>query len=601
MKVHSIFNRTTLRYTFVIIALALASIAGVYSINQNSHADAVKATDFQDGNIISDYVFYNKDSMNVQQIQSFLDGLIPTCLTWNNTTFVDGSGTRVGPPFVCLNNYYENPSTGETSFEKGGGAFAGGISAAQIIYNAAQTYGINPQVLLVMIKKESLGPLTSDNWPTKYQYKYAMGYACPDSGANNSANCDAAQGGFYKQVNLAAWQFKYYKDHPNDYRYALGWNSIQYSPDTTCGTKQVYIENIATLSLYIYTPYVPNAASLANYPGTATCGSYGNRNFFMFFSEWFGSTQKDIFSNMDVGRKLVAKSTVSKINPITGSAVPGQTISSGQVVKYTSKAYTLADNKLCLRTESNTSTGEMMCVLYDDLQEGPSFSTIPSVTLIATEDTSKIDPIDNSALADQTISKGQIVEYTSQATTRLDNKTCLRTKANTSSGLIACVPSEKLSEVPSFSSISSPRFLVAKNTVQKIDPYSETPIADQTIYKGMLVEYSSHINTFLSGQECLRTVSNTLTNWNMCVPSSNLKEYVNPNFTSMDVPRALKTSKATIKIDPITGEQVENLPADLRIDFSQKTYFNGNLCLRTATDTSLNKQTCVLYSNLVEL
>ena len=60
------------------------------------------------------------------------------------------------PPYVCINNYHENPSTGETSFEKGGGAFEGGISAAQIIYNAAQKYGINPQVLLVLLKKESL-------------------------------------------------------------------------------------------------------------------------------------------------------------------------------------------------------------------------------------------------------------------------------------------------------------------------------------------------------------------------------------------------------------------------------------------------------------
>ena len=38
-----------------------------------------------------------------------------------------------------------------------------------------------------------------------------------------------------------AWQFKYYKDHSNDYRYALGWNDIRYSPNVACGTKRVYI------------------------------------------------------------------------------------------------------------------------------------------------------------------------------------------------------------------------------------------------------------------------------------------------------------------------------------------------------------------------
>lgn len=136
-----------------------------------------------------------------------------------------------------------------------------------------------------MLKKESLGPLTADSWPVKSQYKYSMGYACPDSGTGYSANCDASKAGFYKQMMLSAWQLNYYKEHPNDYRYHLGWNDIQYSTDPGCGTKSVNIENIATLSLYIYTPYTPNNASLANYPGTASCGSYGNRNFFAFFKE----------------------------------------------------------------------------------------------------------------------------------------------------------------------------------------------------------------------------------------------------------------------------------------------------------------------------
>ena len=53
----------------------------------------------------------------------------------------------------------------------------------------------------------------------------------------------------------------------------------------------MYLENIATTSLYIYTPYTPNDAALRAYPGTGDgCSSYGNRNFYMFFREWFGDT-----------------------------------------------------------------------------------------------------------------------------------------------------------------------------------------------------------------------------------------------------------------------------------------------------------------------
>lgn len=263
-------------------------------------ASAVSASDFQPGRIIDDEVFYNKDALGgVNEIQGFINSHTPSCDTWGTGPSGYGNLTRAqyaqqimgwsGPPYVCLQNYYENPSTGETSFEKGGGAFTGGISAAQIIYNAAQQYGINPQVLLVTLRKESLN-LFSDSWPMKSQYKYAMGYACPDSGPNYSAACVESKSGLYKQVTLAAWQFRYYYDHMGSYNFAPGrWNTIQYSPDPACGTREVYINNYATASLYIYTPYTPNNAALNAYPGTASCGAYGNRNFWFMWQEWFGS------------------------------------------------------------------------------------------------------------------------------------------------------------------------------------------------------------------------------------------------------------------------------------------------------------------------
>ena len=250
---------------------------------------------FRPGNIISDEVFYNKNSMSVREIQTFLDNQTPECDTWGNGTvygmkrkdYAANHGWGAGP-YVCLQNYHENPNTGETSFEKGGGAFRGGLSSAQIIWDAAQKYGINPQVLLVILKKEQ-GSLFSDDWPFKSQYKYSMGYACPDSGPNYSANCVSTYGGFYNQINMSAWQLKRYKDHINEYQYRPGrTNYIQYSTQPNCGGKNVYIENVATASLYIYTPYTPNEGSLKNYPGEAQCGSYGNRNFYFFFKEWFG-------------------------------------------------------------------------------------------------------------------------------------------------------------------------------------------------------------------------------------------------------------------------------------------------------------------------
>jgi len=271
---------------------------------------AIKATDFKAGRIIDDNVFYNSSTMTVQQIQDFMDKTLPACDMWGTKKIGYGyyiKGKAVDPnitraayakkmrteggdsryhdaPYVCINKYYENPKTHENNFSTGGVAKDGMISAAQIIYDAAKEFNINPQVLLVMLKKESYA--WGDDWPTKNEYNTVMGYACPDHAA-----CNTKYYGFYNQVNMAAWQLDYYKKHIYSYNYRpFAQNKIYYSPSTSCGSKQVYIENYATASLYIYTPYTPNTAALANYPGTATCGSYGNRNFFMYFSEWFGNT-----------------------------------------------------------------------------------------------------------------------------------------------------------------------------------------------------------------------------------------------------------------------------------------------------------------------
>lgn len=47
-----------------------------------ARVNAASITDFTAGNIIDDSIFYNKDSMNVTQIQAFLDSLIPNCDVW---------------------------------------------------------------------------------------------------------------------------------------------------------------------------------------------------------------------------------------------------------------------------------------------------------------------------------------------------------------------------------------------------------------------------------------------------------------------------------------------------------------------------------------
>jgi len=166
------------------------------------------------------------------------------------------------------------------------GINSGSRSAAQIIHDVAAACGINPQVLIVLLQKEQ--SLVTDDWPWKIQYNNATGFACPDT-----APCDPNYAGFFYQVYYAARQFKVYKAYPNDYNYrAKRNNTIYWHPDLSrCGSSTVYIENQATAALYIYTPYRPNSAALKNLYGTGdSCSSYGNRNFWRMFNEWFGSS-----------------------------------------------------------------------------------------------------------------------------------------------------------------------------------------------------------------------------------------------------------------------------------------------------------------------
>jgi hypothetical protein len=51
------------------------------------------------------------------------------------------------------------------------------------------------------------------------------------------------------------------------------------------------IKNKATARLYVYTPYTPNKAALTNLYGLGdSCSTYGNRNFWRIFNDWFGSS-----------------------------------------------------------------------------------------------------------------------------------------------------------------------------------------------------------------------------------------------------------------------------------------------------------------------
>ncbi len=125
----------------------------------------------------------------------------------------------------------------------------------------------------------------------------------------------------YNQVYNSARRFKIYAANSNSYNYKAGrWNTVLYNPDRTCGSSSVFIENQATAGLYTYTPYQPNAAALAaGYGSAPPCGAYGNRNFWLYFTDWFGSTQSP------GGTAILARASAPgfDLGPATSSVICG--------------------------------------------------------------------------------------------------------------------------------------------------------------------------------------------------------------------------------------------------------------------------------------
>ncbi|MCU1419773.1 MAG: hypothetical protein JWR57_942 [Mycetocola sp.] len=254
----------TRRLAAIVIGLVLAFIASAI-VDAPKSAQAASASNFDPGLIISDALFYDSDAMSEAEIQAFLVEKGSALVS-----FRGGVGSR--PRLV-------SDATGNVRCEP----FEGGsnLAASTIIYRAQASCGISAKVILVTLQKEQ--GLILKSTASTAALDRAMGYACPDT-----APCAPTTLGFGNQVYMGTLQLNTYK--ASKFSIQPGVRSIQYHPNTACGASSVNIRNYATAALYAYTPYQPNASALANLYGAGdSCGSYGNRNFFVFYSDWFGS------------------------------------------------------------------------------------------------------------------------------------------------------------------------------------------------------------------------------------------------------------------------------------------------------------------------
>ncbi len=263
------------------MAAVLLAFIGLVALDVQEPADALNGSMFDPGLIVSDSTFYDFGTMSADDIQRFLNSKVTVCK--------DSDG---GP--ACLKDYHM-----DTQAKVGESGRCDSLeaktnqSAAQIIYTVANACKINPKVLLVILQKEQ-GLVQAAN-PTEYMYRAALGYGCPDSKPEICGKGSTITG-LFNQLYRGAGQLQWYGDPRGSFTYLkVGTNvSVKYYPDDSrsvkCGSKTFMLKSQATAALYYYTPYTPNEAALKNLYGSGdNCSAYGNRNFWRFYSDWFGS------------------------------------------------------------------------------------------------------------------------------------------------------------------------------------------------------------------------------------------------------------------------------------------------------------------------
>ena len=142
-----------------------------------------------------------------------------------------------------------------------GGASA---TAAVIIWEACQQWGISPRVMLTMLQKEQSlidAPITPQT--LQYRYDWAVGMGVPDSGNRNYQFQ-----GFGNQLWYSAMRLDGYGELKPGVTYVPKWKG---PGDTNWMPSGAAPENISTWKLYVYNP------SLS-----------GNDNFYKIYLRYFG-------------------------------------------------------------------------------------------------------------------------------------------------------------------------------------------------------------------------------------------------------------------------------------------------------------------------
>lgn len=607
-------TKAPLKVSVLLSLFAVTSVCQLFL--QPQTAGALSTSDWEAGYIISDEFFTDSSAMSVSQIQYWLDSRLANCDPNGTATSElpggtdyngDGRVTRAEygktygnpAPFTCLNDYYEVPKTspGSSTPASNYGKSSipdGAKSAAQLIYDAGKAYNISPKVLLVKLGTESAGPLTSDPWPFKSQYTYAMGAHCPDSGPGGSANCDTDYSGFSLQMREAAKLLRWYIDNMDEswwsYKKPYQTNYILWNvQETNCGGSNVLIQNKATAALYTYTPYQPNSASLNSYPGTGNgCSSYGNRNFWFVYGNWFGKPNPNPFRMMETPRWLERNKDTYKYNLLTGETV-GSVLPQGTQAAYAD--WMEIDGMRYRRTQRDKELGLYQGVPVTDVQD-ISYEDLPEPTkMIMAENHHKVIP-DRLVKHWMFGREGQAIKFASKIT--VDGKTYYRTQTDTENDTNLGIRDLYLIN-PTYKPMVYPRKRIITRDVYKVDPKTDQ-VSGALLHKGDVVDLNSKM--YIDGTWYYRTVADTTADTSLAIPRDALGDIKFEAIT----PEYIEITNDAAKYDISRGiDSDETVTAGERFRIEGEADVDGLTYYRIMEDRDAGKTVGVLSTNLTIL
>ncbi len=269
---------TNMKKTKIQLLIAIFLLASMLPLHAFA-AESVSSS-FNPDRLIDDSDFSNKNAMSGSaSIQKFLEDK-GSVLANKSSDFI---AKLKEPTNSDLKKNLDDPHPNSN-----------GRTAAELIWDASQASGLNPQVTLVTLQKEQsliTGRQNASAEQLQRALDIALGFGCPDSGG-----CGELYTGFYfqlfgnydsegnrylgatkslmKSFSTPGGRGPYYNGRPAKVGDTIILGNTLGGYEGVQAEQRVTIENAATAALYRYTPHVFN----------------GNYNFWRYMSDWFGST-----------------------------------------------------------------------------------------------------------------------------------------------------------------------------------------------------------------------------------------------------------------------------------------------------------------------